>query len=341
MNDIESHYCATLRHTTHYLAAGPEAGPLIIFIHGWPELSISWRHQLPFFAAMGFRAIAPDMRGYGDSSVYDKHSDYQLSLAVQDMVELLAHLNRASAVWVGHDWGSPVAWSIAAHHPDKCLAVANLCVPYAALEQGLDFVIDKVDRNIYPEAEYPAGQWEYMRFYQESFSSATGSMDANPFNFIQLIFRKGDPASVGQPSATAMTRKMGGWFGGEKSAPAVPRDEDVITEDDLARYAEALGRHGFFGPNSWYMNHEANAEYFTHAKNDHRLEMPALFIGADYDSTCETKTSRFTEPMRQWCQNLEEVTIASGHWMAQEKPREVNRALVRWMAQKVPDVWTE
>ena len=71
MNDIESHYCETLRHTTHYLAAGPETGPLIIFIHGWPELSISWRHQLPFFAAMGFRAIAPDMRGYGDSSVYE------------------------------------------------------------------------------------------------------------------------------------------------------------------------------------------------------------------------------------------------------------------------------
>jgi len=115
----------------------------------------------------------------------------------------------------------------------------------------------------------------------------------------------------------------------------------VITEDDLARYAEALGRHGFFGPNSWYMNHEANAEYFTHAKNDHRLEMPALFIGADYDSTCETKTSRLTEPMRQWCQNLEEVSIASGHWMAQEKPREVNRALVRWMVQKVPEVWAE
>ncbi len=341
MNDIESHHFTSSRHTTHYLAAGPEAGPLIIFIHGWPELSISWRHQLPFFAAMGFRAIAPDMRGYGKSSVYEAHGDYQLSLAVQDMVELLAHLNRKSAVWVGHDWGSPVAWSVAAHHPDKCLAVANLCVPYAALEQGLDFIIGKVDREIYPEPDYPAGQWEYMRFYQENFASATESMDANPFNFIQLIFRSGDPDAVGQPSATAMTRKMGGWFGGEKSAPEVPRDAEVITENDLASYADALSRNGFFGPNSWYMNHESNAEYFTHAKNEHYLEMPALFIGADYDSTCETKTSRLTEPMRHWCQNLEEVFIGSGHWMAQEKPREVNQALVRWLARKVPEAWVE
>ena len=338
MNEIESHFFSSVHHTTHYLSCGPENGPLIIFTHGWPELSISWRHQLPFFAAMGFRAIAPDMRGYGKSTVYDEHSDYQLSLAVQDMVELLAHLEGESAVWVGHDWGSPVAWSVAAHHPEKCVAVANLCVPYAALEQGLDFVIDKVDREIYPEAEYPAGQWEYMRFYQENFARATATMDADPFNFVQLIFRKGDPASVGQPSATAMTRKAGGWFGGEKSAPEVPRDEDVITEDELATYAEALSRNGFFGPNSWYMNHEANAEYFTHAKNEHRLEMPALFIGADYDLTCETKTSRLTEPMREWCQDLEEVYVASGHWMAQEKPREVNRALVDWLVRKVPDV---
>ena len=64
------------RHTTFYLACGPEGGTPIIFVHGWPELSISWRHQLPVFAGLGFRAIAPDMRGYGRSSVYSRHEDY-------------------------------------------------------------------------------------------------------------------------------------------------------------------------------------------------------------------------------------------------------------------------
>lgn len=339
MSTIESHLFSSARHTTHYLAAGPEDGPLIIFTHGWPELSISWRHQLPFFAAMGFRAVAPDMRGYGKSSVYPDHEDYQLSYAVKDMTELLAHLGKEAAVWVGHDWGSPVAWSIADHHPEKCLAVANLCVPYAALEQGLDFVIEKVDRNIYPEDEFPAGQWEYMRYYQENFAQATAPMDADSGNFIQLIFRKGTPEAVGQPSSTSMTRKQGGWFGGEKSAPEMPRDEDVITEQELATYAEALTRNGFFGPNSWYMNHEANAEYFNQTGGDHRLAMPALFIGAEYDTTCETMTSRLTEPMRELCSDLQEVFVPSGHWMAQEKPMEVNRALVQWLVKKVPEVW--
>ena len=101
-----------------------------MFVHGWPELSISWRHQLPCFAAMGFRAVAPDMRGYGCSSVYPRHEDYALRQSTRDMIELLDSLGREKAVCVGHDWGSPVVWSLGSHHPDRCHGVANLCVPY-------------------------------------------------------------------------------------------------------------------------------------------------------------------------------------------------------------------
>ncbi len=75
---VTEHVAKSARHTSFYLACGAEDAPPIIFIHGWPELSISWRHQLPVFAALGFRAIAPDMRGYGRSSVYPRHEDYAL-----------------------------------------------------------------------------------------------------------------------------------------------------------------------------------------------------------------------------------------------------------------------
>ncbi|MCZ6888028.1 MAG: alpha/beta fold hydrolase, partial [Gammaproteobacteria bacterium] len=90
---ITEHVVSGTDHTTFYLADGPdgepERGPAIIFVHGWPELSISWRHQLPVFASLGFRAIAPDMRGYGNSSVYDRHEDYAQALIVADMIALL------------------------------------------------------------------------------------------------------------------------------------------------------------------------------------------------------------------------------------------------------------
>ena len=331
----ERRTCSSTRHTTSYLACGPEDGPLIIFLHGWPELSLSWRHQLPFFGAMGFRAIAPDMRGYGESTCYADHAAYAQREVVTDMIELLEHLGGAKAVWVGHDWGAPTAWNVASHHPDRTHGVACLCVPYATLERGLDFTISLVDRGIYPEAEFPAGQWEYMRFYEEHFAEATAPMDANPAAMVRAIFRKGSADVVGRPAGTAMVRKLGGWFGGHSEAPSVPRDEDVISEEEARNYADALARNGFFGPNSWYMNHEANAAYFAELPHA-QLDLPACFIAARYDSTCEAVTSRMPEPMRALCSDLTETVINSGHWMAQEKPWDVNRDLARWVFARLP-----
>jgi len=326
------HTIQTGGHTTFYLAAGPEDAPLLIFVHGWPELSLSWSHQLPALAEFGFRCVAPDMRGYGRSSVYDRHEDYAQELIVADMVGLLEQLGSERAVWVGHDWGSPTVWNIASHHPERCVAVANLCVPYRTLECGLDALVALVDRSVYPEDEFPAGQWDYQYFYQEHFARATAEMDANPYNTAKLLFRKGDPAGRGSPTLTAMIRRNGGWFGGADEAPDLPRDDDVVSEADLTVYAEALSRNGFFGANSYYMNHAANAAYADRSVNGGRLDMPVLFIGAAYDYTCETATSPLAGPMRELCSDLSEAECESGHWMAQEKPAQVNAALQQWLA---------
>ena len=124
---VTEHAAKSKRHTTFYLACGAEPATPMVFLHGWPELSISWRHQLPVFAGLGFRAIAPDMRGYGRSSTYPRHEDYAIEEIVADMIELLDAIGAEKAVWVGHDWGSPVVWNVASHHPDRCEAVASLC----------------------------------------------------------------------------------------------------------------------------------------------------------------------------------------------------------------------
>jgi pimeloyl-ACP methyl ester carboxylesterase len=337
---LTEHTVKTNRHTTFYLADGPENGPLVIFIHGWPELSISWRHQLPAMAALGFRAIAPDMRGYGRASVYGRHSDYAQEHIVRDMIELIDSLGRPRAVWVGHDWGSPVAWNVASHHPDRCDAVASLCVPYYTIDRGLDHTLTLVDRSVYPESEYPAGQWDYMRHYEENFAEAIAPMDANVHKFMKLIFRKGNPEGEGKPAITAMARRNRGMFGGA-SVPDLPRDGDVVSEEDLSIYVSALERNGFFGPSSWYSNHLANAEYAKSSLNEGYLEMPTLFLNAQYDYVCECTHSRLPEPMRKFCRNLSELTLRTGHWMAQEKPHEVNAALVNWLSTKVPRVWPQ
>ncbi|MBV8394596.1 MAG: alpha/beta hydrolase, partial [Alphaproteobacteria bacterium] len=274
----------------------------------------------------------------GRSSNYPRHEDYAQEAIVQDMLELLQALGRERAVWIGHDWGSPVVWNLAAHHPDKVVGVASLCVPYLPGGFTLEAVVPLVDRTVYPEAEHPAGQWDYQYFYEENFEKARATFDADIGNTVKALFRKGNPDGVGKPARTAGVRKAGGWFGG-KGVPDVPRDNDVITAQDHAAYAAALSRHGFFGPDSWYMNHKANGLYSKRAANGGKLAMPVLFLHGAYDTTCETMRSRLAEPMRQNCADLSEVVVKSGHWMAQERPVEVNAALAKWLATKLPEYW--
>jgi pimeloyl-ACP methyl ester carboxylesterase len=338
---VTEHVVRTARHTTFYLNCGAADATPLVFVHGWPELSTSWRHQLPVFAALGFRCIAPDMRGYGRSSVYPRHEDYALEHSVRDMIELLDSLDQDKAVWIGHDWGSPVVWNLASHHPERCLGIANLCVPYLSEGFAPANIIPLVDRTVYPQATYPAGQWEYQLFYEENFDVARAAFEASVPDTVKALFRAGKAAGKGQPSRTAMVRRDGGWFGGAGRAPAVPIDTDVLTEVDLHSYVSALERNGFFGPDSWYMNSARNVAYARTSVHDGRLSMPVLFLHGAYDYTCETIDSRLAEPMRQSCADITEIVVKSGHWMAQEKPIAVNAALARFLATKLPVAWTK
>lgn len=336
---VTEHVVQTGRHRSFYLSCGASDAPPLVFVHGWPELSISWRHQLRCFGALGFRAVAPDMRGYGRSGVPRRHEDYAIEEIVADMLELLDHLGHATAVWVGHDWGAPVVWNIASHHPDRCAGVAALCVPYHPDGFGVRSATALVDRRIYPEDRYPAGQWDYHLFYEENFERACAVFEADVESTVRALFRKGNPEAMDRPARTATVRRDGGWFGGADRAPDVPMDEDLLTVEDLCGYASALRANGFFGPCSWYMNAQRNARYAGRAVDGGRLSMPVLFFHAAHDNVCETLRSRLAEPMRAHCADLTEVTVGSGHWMAQERPVAVNAGLARWLATRLPEFW--
>ena len=331
MSEITEHVAETPRHRSAYLQAGPQDGPLVVLVHGWPERAISWRHQLVHLAELGYRVVAPDMRGYGDSTVHPHTEDYAIEVIVGDMLDLLDALGRTAAVWVGHDWGSPVVWALAGHRPDVCTAVANLCVPYQPGGFTVDNVVALVDRDLYPQDEFPAGQWEYFLYYREQFAKATKAFEANIPNTVRVLFRGGNPATLGSRAPTAYTRLRNGWFGSSDEAPDLPMDTAVLDEASYATYVEGLTRNGFSGPDSWYLNDERNGAYAMSAVDGGRLTMPVLFLHARYDLVCETVTSRLAEPMRASCDHLTEVIVDSGHWMAQEQPEAVNAAFGRWL----------
>ena len=323
----------TVRHRTAYLETGPADGPLMIFLHGWPELGLVWRAQLDHFARAGWRCVAPDMRGYGGSSVPAATGAYALREIVADMLELHDALGGAPAVWVGHDWGSPVVWSVAAHHADRCRAVASLCAPYASKGFALENLLPLVDRELYPAASFPDGQWSYYRFYALGFEQAAADFEADVAATVALLYRAGSPKAVGRPARSASVVANGGWFGDTHRAPVVPRDTLLLQDGDFGAVVAALSANGFRGPDSWYVNDAANMAYAAEAPA--RLTLPVLFVHARWDTICDTVHSRLAEPMRADCADLTEVTIDAGHEVMLERPAEVNAALETWLTAKI------
>jgi pimeloyl-ACP methyl ester carboxylesterase len=328
---LEANRVETARHRTAWIEAGPKQGPLLIFLHGWPELGLVWRQQIEHFAAKGWRCVAPDMRGYGGSSRPESFAAYAVRELVADMVELHDALGGAPAVWIGHDWGSAVAWSMASHHAGRCRGVVNLCVPYFARGFALPNFIPLIDRALYPTERYPVGQWDYWLFYREHFFRASQEFETDVAATLALLYRTAPVRTPGRPAFTAGIRAQGGWFGPARRASALPRSSTMLSQDDFDALVAAFTATGFAGADAWYMNDAANLDYAAEAPGFGRLTLPALFIHATHDTVCDTTQSRLAEPMREDCEQLHEAVIEGGHQIMLECPEAVNRAIADWL----------
>ncbi|WP_102226992.1 alpha/beta hydrolase [Acidimangrovimonas sediminis] len=304
----------------------------MIFLHGWPEIGLVWRGQMEHFSALGWRCIAPDMRGYGDSSRPGSTSAYTVRELVADMVELHDALGSTPAIWVGHDWGSAVAWSMASHHAGRCRGVVNLCVPYLARGFALPNLVPLVDRDVYPEARFPVGQWDYWLFYRQHFSRASREFEVDVIGTLAMLYRRAPTRQPRTPAFTAHIRLQDGWFGAAHRPPHTSQEETLLSQEDFDRFAAAFMKTGFSGADAWYMNDEANIAYAAEAPNFGRLSVPALFIHATNDLVCDTTGSRLAEPMREDCESLSEMTIEGGHEIMLEQPGKVSKAISDWLA---------
>jgi len=326
-----SHVFATPRHTTHYIEAGPVDGPLLMFLHGWPELGLIWRAQMEAFAAEGWRCVAPDMRGYGGSSAPEAVTAYTNEQVVADMAELHDELGGKPAVWVGHDWGSVVAGSLVAHAPARSRGVVLVSVPYFPDANALPTLVPLIDRTIYPADQYQDGQWDYYRYYNTHFTAAVADLDADKLASLASIFRRGDPASLGKPSPNASVTRRGGRFGPAHRAPPTRPDPALWPPTDFDALVRSFDARGFRPPCAWYLNDDANIAYARKALNSGRILQPVLFINGDFDQSNNINGNRSGDPMRAACADLTVTSLPGAHWLPVECKAELVQAIQAWL----------
>jgi pimeloyl-ACP methyl ester carboxylesterase len=315
-----SHVVSAAGTRIHCVEAGE--GPLVLMIHGFPESWYSWRHQIPALAEAGYRAVAVDVRGYGRSSKPLAVEDYRMVRLVADNVALVRALGEEQAVIVGHDWGAPIAWTSAMLRPDVFRAVAGLSVPFSPPSEPRPL---EVMRMMGGEEEF------YIEYFQEP-GRAEAEIEADVRDWLLgfLFTACGDAPPPDPTDGTVATiphgKQMKDRFHRPDPMPA------WLTEADVDLYASEFEHSGFRGPLNRYRNVDRDWEDLA-AFRGASIAVPALFIGGDRDGPTIWGAGAIAEFGRT-LPNLHDSIILEGcgHWTQQERPAEVNAALLDFLA---------
>ncbi|HXZ15511.1 MAG TPA: alpha/beta hydrolase, partial [Roseiarcus sp.] len=294
--------------------------------HGWPESWYSWRHQLNALAEAGFRAVAPDMRGYGQTDRPDPIEAYTLFHLVGDMVALVPALGAERAVIVGHDWGAPVAWHAALFRPDVFRAVAALSVPF------------RPRGSVRPTSAMPRTERSF--FYQLYFQEpgwAEAEFERDPRTTIRRLLYsasgdvpRGPSADEPGDAAPGMVPRSGGLLTRLIDPPSLP---SWLTEADVAFYANEFARTGFRGGLNWYRNIDRNWELMAPFAGL-KVTVPALYVAGDRDLVVGFPgAAQLIANLKTFVPSLSETIMlpGCGHWTQQERPEAVNAALLKFL----------
>jgi pimeloyl-ACP methyl ester carboxylesterase len=204
-------------------------------------------------------------------------------------------------------------------------------VPYFARGNTAENMIATADRRLYPLDHYLAGQFDYWLYHREHAGPAADALEADVRSTIAASFRRTAPDVVGKPSQFSELRSRGGFFGPERRAPSMARDETMMSEAMFEAFVTAFDRTGFRGADAWYLNDADNAAFAREARGFGRIDVPALFIHANRDTVCDTMHSGLAVPMREDCTALTEIFVESGHMLMLEDPEGVTSAVERWL----------
>jgi len=295
-------------------------GPLCILVHGWPESWYSWRHQIAPLAAAGYRVVVPDVRGYGGSDKPHEIEAYGLVELSDDVRGLIDAFDADQAVLIGHDWGAPIVWTTALRHPSRVRAVVGMSVPHLGrperpLIDTLRFVFE--------------GRFFYMLYFQES-GVAERELEADPAATIRKVYYGASGDIPQELRQRVMDQK-----GPDSTMLEGMIDPDPLpawlSEEDVAYYAGEFARSGFRGPLNRYRNMQRDFALIPEQAN--KISQPALFIAGSRDPAIHFGQSNLVDVTGPAYEDLRGKVVleGAGHWVQQERPAEVNRALLDFL----------
>ncbi|MEU8521184.1 alpha/beta hydrolase [Streptomyces sp. NBC_01216] len=284
--------------------AGQEnAGRPIVLCHGWPDHAFTWRHQMPALAAAGYHVIAPNQRGYGNSSRPAEVTDYDIEHLSGDLVALLDHYGYDDATFVGHDWGAFVVWGLTLLHPTRVNKVINLSLPYQ--ERGEKPWIESMEAML-------GGDFYFVHFNRRP-GVADAVFEDNTTQFLRNLYRKNQPPPEPQPGMALINL----------AHARTALGEPIMSDSELAVLVSAFETSGFTGGINWYRNLDRNWRLLAAA--DPIIHQPALMIYGDRDPVARS------ENLTEFVPNAEVVSLDCGHWIQQERPEETNQVILKWL----------
>jgi len=298
----------------HYAEAG--TGPLAILCHGFPECWHSWRHQLPALALEGYRAVAPDLRGFGQTGRPKLVEAYDIFQLTGDLVGLVNALGSGPATLVGHNWGAMLAWHAALLRPDLFRALVLMSVPY-------------VPRRKVSQSQWEAEKYPGKIFYQADLRSPQAEA------FFESDIRTRLLRSLWLLSGDAPQDKR--WQPARdpdapRAAPELPvRLPRWLTEADLDFLEGEYRRTGFTGGLNYYRNCDRNWE-LTPFLDGAQVQQPTLFLAGEKDPVLDFLGDEFAA-LKDNVPNLwtKALIPRAGHWIQQERPEDVNLLLIDFL----------
>jgi pimeloyl-ACP methyl ester carboxylesterase len=309
----------------HLNIAEKGSGPLVLLAHGFPESWYSWRHQIDALAAAGFHAVAPDMRGYGKSDQPEAIDQYTIFHLVGDMVGVLDALQAPRAVIVGHDWGAAIAWQTALMRPDRFHGIVSLSVPFRPRGEAKP-------TSVMPRTE---NAQLYQLYFQEP-GRAEAELERDPHLTIRsmLFGTSGDGVAAAVASGRTPNLGMVPTGGGFLQGPGAPATlPPWLSEADVDFYGAEFKRSGFRGGLNYYRNIDRNWE-LQGSLAGAVVTIPALYVAGDRDLVVSFPgTDRLLANLKTFVPALQRIQMipGCGHWTQQERPDEVNAAIIDFL----------